>query len=33
MGAIDHPSRALGFSLAEAKRYLDQLPDCSRPAM
>jgi hypothetical protein len=29
--SIDNPSRAMGFTLAEAKRYLDQLPDVSLP--
>jgi hypothetical protein len=24
---VDNPARSMGFTLAEAKRYLDQLPD------
>jgi hypothetical protein len=25
--AVENPARSMGFTLAEAKRYLDQLPD------
>ena len=28
---IDNPGKYRGFTLAEAKRYLEQLPDRSRP--
>jgi hypothetical protein len=27
---VENPARSFGFTLAEAKRYLDQLPDRPR---
>jgi hypothetical protein len=29
---VDNPGKYRGFTLAEAKRYLEQLPDRSRPS-